>query len=535
MAKFEVLSAFIECSGGATPTVESIKRYAKILKGFGYQELYLGLGNGYKMDKYPYFAYRRGRYTIEDMKAIDSYCKEIGITVIPNIQLLGHQPYLFRFDSMRHLMDTPTVLLVGYEKTYELIDEMFKTMTQGFSSQRIHISLDEAFGIGSGRYLEFNEPKDKKAILLEHLLRVKEIAKKYGCDIEMWGDGLIDRVCTKVTAKDVKNALPPHTLVWQWDYCEFRKDAIRKMISTIQENATDLGYAGCAWKHSSLAPNNAYSIKRLLPQMDVAEEMGVKRFMVTVWEDRGLPVSFLTVLPALFVAAQYNEGRDIREGLDKQKFYEVTGISYDDIFSIEYMNYPSKKKMNESWATISEYLTLCDIFITNYDFYVKEKTGSKYAALSRRYANIACPDYMKPMFTYYSSLAKYLSKKARLGTEVREAYLRKDNESLKTLMNGKLSQAIKTLKKAYQDLVSYWPSEFQILGLETNQMFFLHVIGRLEYAKEKIKKYLLDGTKIDEIEEELLPPDIVPQLDEEHCNAAEPAYFFSNNLINFMF
>ncbi len=47
-------SVFIECSTGSTPKKETIKRYIKYISAFGYDVLYLGLTDGYKVPDYPY-------------------------------------------------------------------------------------------------------------------------------------------------------------------------------------------------------------------------------------------------------------------------------------------------------------------------------------------------------------------------------------------------------------------------------------------------------------------------------------------------
>ena len=67
-ALFKRLSVFLECSTGNTFTVASIKRFIDILYKLGYNELYLGLTDAYKIEGEPYFNYMRGGYTIDDLK-----------------------------------------------------------------------------------------------------------------------------------------------------------------------------------------------------------------------------------------------------------------------------------------------------------------------------------------------------------------------------------------------------------------------------------------------------------------------------------
>ena len=44
----------------------------------------------YTLEDYPYFGYLRGRYTSEELRAIDDYAMELGVEVVPCIQTLAH-------------------------------------------------------------------------------------------------------------------------------------------------------------------------------------------------------------------------------------------------------------------------------------------------------------------------------------------------------------------------------------------------------------------------------------------------------------
>lgn len=60
MKKFEHLSALVECSSGVVPKVETIKKYLDIFSRMGYDRMYLGLADAYKIPEEPFFNYKRG-------------------------------------------------------------------------------------------------------------------------------------------------------------------------------------------------------------------------------------------------------------------------------------------------------------------------------------------------------------------------------------------------------------------------------------------------------------------------------------------
>ncbi|MEG0486256.1 MAG: beta-N-acetylhexosaminidase, partial [Oscillospiraceae bacterium] len=78
----------------------------------------------YKVDKYPFFGYMRGRYTHSELKLLDDYAYALGIELVPCIQTLGHLERFLHWQSSAEYRDTNDVLLAGDDKTYALIDAM---------------------------------------------------------------------------------------------------------------------------------------------------------------------------------------------------------------------------------------------------------------------------------------------------------------------------------------------------------------------------------------------------------------------------
>ena len=169
MKRFEHLSALIECSSGVVPTVEKVKEYLTVLSEMGYDRLYLGMADAYKIMEEPYFNYKRGGYTAEDLREMDDYAKSRSIELIAQIHTLSHLHFLRKYPEYFDLFDTDNILLVGDDRVYVLIEHMVKAISEGLSTRKIHIGLDEAFGIGTGEYLKKFGPADKKDLILRHL------------------------------------------------------------------------------------------------------------------------------------------------------------------------------------------------------------------------------------------------------------------------------------------------------------------------------------------------------------------------------
>ena len=149
----KMLGVMLDCSRNAVMKPETIKHYANIVKKMGYNTIMLYLEDTYEIESQPYFGHLRGRYTKDELKDIDSFCKEIGMELIPYIQTLAHLESMFKWrDQYSTINDCDDILLIDDENTYKLIEDMISTISECFTSPKIHIGMDEAYRVGTGKY-----------------------------------------------------------------------------------------------------------------------------------------------------------------------------------------------------------------------------------------------------------------------------------------------------------------------------------------------------------------------------------------------
>ena len=129
-----MLGVMIDCSRNAVMNLKSLKRFVDIIKLMGYDTLMLYTEDTYEVDGHPLFGCMRGKYTKNEIKEIDSYCVENGIELIPCIQTLAHLNCMFRWNEYADINDCDDILLSEDEKTYKLIESMFSTISQCYTS-----------------------------------------------------------------------------------------------------------------------------------------------------------------------------------------------------------------------------------------------------------------------------------------------------------------------------------------------------------------------------------------------------------------
>ena len=267
----KMLGVMIDCSRNAVMKPEKVKEFASIIGKMGYNTLMLYTEDTYEIDSQPFFGYMRGKYLKSELKEIDEYCREIGIELIPCIQTLAHLNGMFKWnDVYGEINDIGDILLADNEKTYELIDDMFRNLSECISSRKIHIGMDEAYMIGLGKYRKLHGIKDRFEIINTHLKKVCKIAEQYGYETMIWNDmfiklatGVDDFRNKSVDIEKIrtKNDLPKNVSLVYWDYYTKEPSKYAELVRASRAFGKKVYFAGGAWTWKGFAPNNRFSIK----------------------------------------------------------------------------------------------------------------------------------------------------------------------------------------------------------------------------------------------------------------------------------
>ena len=186
--KFRRLGTMVDCSRNSVMRPETVMRWIDLTSDLGYNTVSLYIEDTYEIADNPYFGHLRGRYSFGEMKAIGDYARTKGVEVIPCIQTLAHLNAIFHWPEYRKIQDVEAIMLVGDERVYTLIDRMFDSLKQSLNCTTVNIGMDEAWLLGRGNYLTQNGLVNRFDILLGHLNRVSEIARKYDFHLLMWAD-----------------------------------------------------------------------------------------------------------------------------------------------------------------------------------------------------------------------------------------------------------------------------------------------------------------------------------------------------------
>ena len=448
----------IDCSRGAAPKVETIKKIIDILNAFKYDYLILYIEDMYQIDSEPYFGALRGRYSHEEIKELDKYAKSRNIELIAGIQTLAHLERLLNHFSFTKYFDIDNILLANDNETYKFIEKMIASISGDFSSRKIHIGMDEAHNLGRGKYLDKFGYENTGKILESHLNNVAKICDKYGYQkIYIWGDMSQKENFEKINyPKNVESML--------WYYHPQGKEKLYAQIKEFKKRATEkIAYAGSATKYIGFAPANSFSFVSIKEQIKACKKFGIENYLLTTWGDGCSECSNLSVIPSIFFASLIAHDKKLNNEAKKQ-FEEVVGLSFKKFMSIDrIINLDPSLDYKGKWNNIS--------FMLLYNDPLQNCMGSIEDSKHKEYLLDACKLMKKNqnnkdfgyIFATLAQLAKTVSYKANIGNDIYKKY--KNKEDLSDSIND-LKCFQKELKKFISIYEKQWEIENKNFGFE---------------------------------------------------------------------
>ncbi len=520
---FEHFGVMLDCSRNAVMKVDAVKRFIECLEKMGYNSLELYMEDTYEIESEPYFGYLRGRYTGAELKEIDAYAKAHGVELIPCVQTLGHFTALVKNDRFREIVDNNDILLVDEEKTYELIDKIFATLAENFTSRRVNIGMDETNTLGLGNFLKKHGYENRFSIFLRHLQKVAAIADKYGFKPHIWSDmffrfpthGVYHVKEEFVLPKEMLQTLPENVELLYWDYDHYQKSEYDVMFKHHAQFNRKIWFASGAWSWTGFSPLNKSSIEKSKPAMESVAANGISNVLMTMWGDDGSECSYFAMLPTLFAARQYADGNFDDEDI-KRKFYALFGVPFDDFVALDLPDMEYAKQRGASKVCLYN-----DPFLGIYDENIRKMGKNPYVAWAQKLRKLQTgAGAYAYIFESQAKLCEVLSKKLDFGINVRDAYRAKDKKRLKTCIKelGVIEKELHAFHKAFYTL---WSKENKPQGWEIHDARMGGLIQRVKTCKKRLKAYLSGETeRIEELEEKIL----------DYTGSIRYSYIVSRNL-----
>ena len=256
----------------------------------------------YKSEKHPWWGWPQANMTKDEVRRLVAIGRDIGITLIPQINCYGHAS-ASRGCTIKHaVLD----LHPEYEPLFEpcppnggrafcdgwswclsnpeaqrVLRELIAEMHENFGNPPFfHIGCDEAFGAQTCPAC-VKHPKDE--LLLKHISGIAAFVRSRGAQAMMWHDMLLDagdprwkgfiKFGSKATAS-ILDRLPKDIVICDWQYCYSSLNKPLKEWPTMTHfKKHGLPVAGCAWTND----------KAIKAMADHIVKIGGFGFIETTW------------------------------------------------------------------------------------------------------------------------------------------------------------------------------------------------------------------------------------------------------------
>ena len=515
---FKTNGTMLDTSRNAVMNLKYLKFYLRKMALMGLNTFMLYTEDTYEIEGRPYFGHMRGRYTKAEIKELDAYASKLGIELVPCIQVLGHLATALRWGAMAPVKDTQNALLADCEETYKLIDEMFKTVRECFTTNRLHIGMDETHDLGTGRYLDTFGYRERRDIYFDHLAKVTEIAKSYGFKPMMWSD-MFFRMSAKgmknfrdydprtVLPDDIGKYLPEGVQPVFWDYYNPDEEFYAVNIEKHRLLSDETIFAGGVWFWTGHCPLFSRSLRNTIPALDACKKGGIKEVIATVWHN-GSSSSLILSLAGLAWYADYDyTGGNFDMGCVRGTFKSVCGEDYNDIVKAELPEYPNGGKVG-----LCTHLFFNDPLLGLVDKHIEGiDTQSFYKDVSSKLEKTVLGEDFEPAFDVIRKLSSFLENKADFGVRLKKAYDEKNTSALKALAE-ECDVIINKLNALRDSHYASWMKYNKPFGWEVHDIRYGGQIMRFCTVKERISDYI--NGKIDsiaELDEERLRFDCAPE------------------------
>lgn len=506
MSLFKTLGLMLDLSRGGVMRVDSIKRYIDYLKALDYNMLLLYMEDVYPLDDYPMFGYMRGRYTKDELRAIDDYAAERGIEVVPCIQTLGHLEQYLRHPEARPVRGTSKELLCGEEKTYELIEAMIRTMRECFRTKRLHVGMDECEEMNGGEYRRRHGEQDVFTVFATHIKRVCAICENYDFKPIIWGD-VLSGVRTKLTKEEQEaliSEVPDFDIV-NWKYWTINKDSLLESFENDKRWGRQLIFAGGDSTWTGHLPNYQRVNLTLLMSAQAAIESGIDEIFITSWGDDGRECNNFFGFGALLQLAEFNRTGKIPTREQLTALAESVGsMDYDTMLLGEVFNRPFENTQAEG-----KRILWSDVLMNSSRTFDPRLAEEFRKAAAKVQPMIDRGDEWELYYRFEKQVFETAADKCEILVSLRPAYINGDREFLRKAAN----ELLPALHRSYKALESVhralWAKDYKPFGWQMLSGRYGAQLLRVQYANDRLNAYL--NGELAEIEE--LLPEPVPYTD----------------------
>lgn len=507
--EFKTLGIMLDCSRNAVMKVSYLKKWLRELALLGYGRVMLYTEDTYELPGEPFFGYMRGAYTREELKELNAYAARLGIEMVGCIQTLGHLEQMLRWPQYVKVRDTPSVMMVDEEATYELIEKMIANCAECFTSRTLHIGMDETHDLGRGRFLDHNGYERGFDLFNRHLARVVGICEKYGLKPMIWSDmyfrmgnpdGDYYSKATVIPA-DVKAKISGNVDLVYWDYYHVDEAFYTEWIQRHRDLGKEPLFGSGVWTWALFWYNHTITTRSVIPGLAAARKAKLEHVFFTMWGDDSAYCEYDSAMAGLAFAADLSWGCDAGGAGTAARTGAIANLDYELAVAFSDLEYPAGCDEN-AWPRVAGHTFLFDdpllgLHTVDADIHVPGWYEQALALYDRLAATPI--DHPESPLGHVRLIVEALAAKLRFRRRLETAYAKRDLVALDELAGIEVPKMVRYYKDLGVSFRRQWMRRNKPFGSEVMTTRLAGVSARFEEVAQRVRE-LLAGS-IDSIAE----------------------------------
>lgn len=323
----------LDVSRDKVPTMDTLYKLVDLFASWKLNQLQLYTEHTFAYRQHKVVWQDASPITGEEILALDAYCRERFIELVPNQNSFGHmRRWLVHpeyndlaecpggCDTIWGYFDEPFTLNPSDPRSLDLVRSLYDELLPHFSSSQFNVGCDETVDLGRGRSKALVEEKGEGRVYFDFLMEIYREVSKRGRTMQFWGDIIVNH-------PDLVAELPRDVIALEWGY-EATHDFDGRAAVFARSGIPFYVCPGTAtWNTVGGRTNNA------LGNLKNAAVNGLKHgaigYLNTDWGDRGhwqpLPVSYVGFGYGAAVSWAYeaNEALDISAAISHFVFQDA--------------------------------------------------------------------------------------------------------------------------------------------------------------------------------------------------------------------
>ena len=297
---FPVRGVMLDISRDRVPTMETLFELVDRLASWKINQFQLYTEHTFAYRQHSEVWAHASPLTGEQILALDAFCRERFIELVPNQNVFGHMERWLKHARYRELAECPDgaetrwgympafSLNPGDPASLALGSGLLDELLPHFSSRQVNVGCDETIDLGLGRSKAAVEQRGVGPVYLDFLLKIYHDVRRRGYTMQFWGDILMEH-------PELAPQVPRDAIALEWGYEAEHPFEEHGAIFA----ASGLPFYVCpgtsSWNSVAGRTDNALGNLRSAAQNGL--RFGAVGYLITDWGDNGhwqpLPVSYL--------------------------------------------------------------------------------------------------------------------------------------------------------------------------------------------------------------------------------------------------